>query len=56
MSVGCPRRSVRATGFADERSRVEHLFRLYEVLVQPTAAAPAANRRTNRRVKRTKAS
>lgn len=39
-------------GFADERARVEHLFRLYEALVHPTAAAPAANRRTNRRVAR----
>ncbi|MFA9200647.1 MAG: class I SAM-dependent DNA methyltransferase [Cypionkella sp.] len=42
-------------GFADERARVEHLFRLYERLVQPTAAAPAANRRTNRRVARSTA-
>ena len=39
-------------GFADERARVEHLFRLYEALVMPTAAAAAANRRTNRRVAR----
>ena len=39
-------------GFADERTRVEHLFRRYEALVMPTAAAPAANRRTNRRVAR----
>ena len=39
-------------GFADERARVEHLFRRYEALVMPTAAAPAANRRTNRRVAR----
>ena len=39
-------------GFADERARVEHLFRRYEALVMPTAAAPAANRRTNRRVVR----
>jgi len=34
------------------RARVEHLFRRYEALVMPTAAAPAANRRTNRRVAR----
>ncbi len=39
-------------GFADDRARVEHLFRRYEALVMPTAAAPAANRRTNRRVTR----
>lgn len=39
-------------GFADERARVEHLFRRCETLVMPTAAAPAANRRTNRRVAR----
>lgn len=39
-------------GFADERARVEHLFRLYERLVQPTAAAPAANQRTRRRIDR----
>ena len=36
-------------GFADDRARVEHLFRRYEALVMPTTAAPAANRRTNRR-------
>ena len=39
-------------GFADDRARVEHLFRRYEALVMPTAAAPAANRRTTRRVAR----
>ena len=39
-------------GFADDRSRVEHLFRLYEGLVMPTTAAVAANQRTNRRVAR----
>jgi hypothetical protein len=39
-------------GFADDRSRVEHLFRRYEELVMPTAAAPRANRRTKRRVTR----
>ena len=41
-----------AKGFADDRARVEHLFRLYEALVMPTTAAPAANRRTSRRVAR----
>ena len=39
-------------GFANDRARVEHLFRRYEALVMPTAAAPAANRRTHRRVAR----
>ena len=39
-------------GFADDRARIEHLFRRYEALVMPTAAAPAANRRTTRRIKR----
>lgn len=39
-------------GFADDRARVEHLFRRYEALVQPTAGAAAANRRTARRVGR----
>ncbi len=39
-------------GFSDDRARVEHLFRRYEALVMPTAAAAAANRRTNRRVSR----
>lgn len=38
-------------GFADDRARVEHLFKLYEALVMPTAGAAAANRRTVRRVK-----
>lgn len=42
----------RAKGFADDRERVEHLFTLYEALVMPTAAAPAANRRQNRRMAR----
>lgn len=40
-------------GFADDRARVEHLFRLYERLVMPTAGAPAQNRRVNRRAART---
>ena len=42
----------RARPFASDRERVEHLFPLYEALVQPTAAAPKANRRTARRVAR----
>jgi len=42
----------RARPFASDRERVEHLFPLYEALVQPTAAAPKANRRTVRRVAR----
>ncbi|MBS0477920.1 MAG: hypothetical protein JSR79_01300 [Proteobacteria bacterium] len=36
-------------GFADDRARVEHLFRRYEALVLPASAAPAANRRVRRR-------
>jgi hypothetical protein len=39
----------RARPFSSDRERVEHLFPLYEALVQPTAAAPKANRRTARR-------
>ena len=39
-------------GFADDRARVEHLFKRYEELVLPTMTAPAANRRTNRRAAR----
>lgn len=42
----------RSRAFASDRERVEHLFPLYEALVQPTAAAPKANRRTVRRVSR----
>jgi len=38
-------------GFADDRARVEHLFKLYERLVMPTAGAAAANRRTARRTR-----
>jgi hypothetical protein len=45
-------RLYRARPFASDRDRVEHLFPLYEALVQPTAAAPKANRRTARRVAR----
>jgi hypothetical protein len=40
--------------FGSDRERVEHLFPLYEALVQPTSAAPKANKRTARRAKRTK--
>lgn len=45
-------RLYRGTPFTSDRERVEHLFPLYEALVQPTAAAPKANRRTVRRVAR----
>lgn len=39
----------RARGFNSDRERVEHLFPLYEALVQPTSAAAKANKRTERR-------
>jgi len=42
----------RARPFKSDRERVEHLFPLYEALVQPTSAAPKANQRTARRVAR----
>lgn len=45
----------RPKGFADDRARVEHLFRLYEGLVHPTSGAAAANRRTHRRTRRASA-
>ena len=45
-------RLYRARPFASDRERVEHLFPLYEALVQPTAAAPRENRRVNRNVAR----
>jgi hypothetical protein len=45
-------RLYRARPFGSDRERVEHLFPLYEALVQPTAAAEKANRRTVRRVAR----
>jgi hypothetical protein len=35
--------------FGSDRERVEHLFPLYEALVQPTSAAAKANKRTARR-------
>jgi hypothetical protein len=44
----------RARPFASDRERVEHLFPLYEALVQPTATAAKRNRRTERRVSREK--
>lgn len=43
----------RARPFGSDRERVEHLFPLYEALVQPTSAAPKANQRTARRTART---
>ena len=42
----------RTKPFGSDRERVEHLFPLYEALVQPTSAAPGANKRTARRVAR----
>jgi hypothetical protein len=39
----------RARPFHSDRERVEHLFPLYEALVQPTSAAVKANQRTARR-------
>jgi hypothetical protein len=39
----------RARPFQSDRERVEHLFPLYEALVQPTSAAVKANQRTARR-------
>ena len=45
----------RAPPFGSDRERVEHLFPLYEALVQPTSAAPKRNKRTARRIARTTA-
>jgi hypothetical protein len=42
----------RARPFGSDRERVEHLFPLYEALVQPTSAAAKANKRTARRTAR----
>jgi hypothetical protein len=42
----------RSRPFGSDRERVEHLFPLYEALVQPTSAAAKANRRTARRTTR----
>jgi len=47
-------RLYRARPFGSDRERVEHLFPLYEALVQPTTAAAKANRRTARRRARLK--
>jgi hypothetical protein len=44
----------RARPFNSDRERVEHLFPLYEALVQPTSAAAKANKRTARRTARRK--
>lgn len=43
-------RLYRAAPFASDRDRVEHLFGRYEALVNPSSTAPAANRRTARRI------
>jgi hypothetical protein len=45
-------RLYRARPFGSDRERVEHLFPLYEALIQPTSVAEKANRRTVRRVAR----
>lgn len=47
-------RLYRSKGFADDRERVEHLFRLYEELVMPTSGAARANARVTRRAQRRK--
>lgn len=39
----------RKTPFADDRDRVEHLFGLYEKMVNPLSGAEAQNKRVNRR-------
>jgi hypothetical protein len=44
----------RSRPFGSDRERVEHLFPLYEALVQPTSAAAKANKRTARRTARRK--
>lgn len=38
--------------FGSDRVRVEHLFPLYQALVEPTSAAAKANKRTERRAAR----
>lgn len=43
-------RLYRRAPFESDRDRVEHLFGLYEKLVNPLSGAGAANKRTNRRV------
>jgi hypothetical protein len=47
-------RLYRKQPFESDRDRVEHLFGLYEKLVNPLAGAEKANKRTNRRVARAK--
>jgi hypothetical protein len=42
----------RARPFGSDRERVEHLFPLYEALVQPTSGAAKANKKTARRAAR----
>lgn len=42
----------RARPFKSDRERVEHIFPLYEALVQPTSAAPKGIERTERRLRR----
>ena len=46
-------RLYRKKPFDSDRDRVEHLFGLYEKLVNPLAGAEQANKRTKRRVART---
>ncbi len=45
-------RLYRKKPFDSDRDRVEHLFGLYEKLVNPLAGAEQANKRTERRVAR----
>ncbi|HEX8413859.1 MAG TPA: DNA methyltransferase [Sphingomicrobium sp.] len=45
-------RLYRAKPFGSDRERVEHLFPLYEALVQPTTGAARINRKTVRRAAR----
>ena len=45
-------RLYRHAPFKNDLKRVEHLFIRYEAMVQPTADAPKANRRTKRRTSR----
>lgn len=44
----------RPRAFGSDRERVEHLFPLYQALVEPTSAAAKANKRTERRAARRK--
>ena len=47
-------RLYRRALFESDRDRVEHLFGLYEKLVNPLAGAAKANKRTSRRIARRK--